>query len=98
LRLGSNPEGHLKLKSGGFTDLNFDVINWKEEGQKKTFIHKTQLNEYIEEAKKAEFKDQKSKALDKYQEALYFLQNDEIDDSLQKENIDELKAKISELT
>jgi len=60
----------------------------KKEKEIKTFIHKTQLNEYIEEAKKAEFKGQKSKALDKYQEALYFLQ---------KENIDELKTKISEL-
>ncbi len=77
-----------------------DKINMIEEKEKeiKTFIHETQLNEFIEEAKKAEFKGKKAKALDKYQEALYFLQNDEIDDSLQKEKIAEIKAKISELT
>jgi len=76
-----------------------DKLKEIEEREKeiKTFIHETQLNEFIEEAKKAEFKGQKAKALDKYQEALYFLQNDEIDDSFQKEKIAEIKAKISEL-
>ncbi len=70
----------------------------EKEKELKKFIHDTKLNEYLDEAKKAEFKGKKTKALDKYQEALYFLQNDEIDDSLQKEKINELKAKISELT
>lgn len=74
-----------------------DSLN-KREKEIKDFMHKTQLNEYLEEAKKAEFKGQKSKALDKYQEALYFLQTDEVDDSLQKEKIDEIKTKISELS
>lgn len=41
---------------------------------------------------------QKIKALNFYKEAFYFLQTDEIDDSLQKEKIDEIKAKISELS
>ncbi|MFX0137199.1 MAG: hypothetical protein ACFFDN_26405 [Candidatus Hodarchaeota archaeon] len=77
-----------------------DEINMVEGKEKeiKTFIHETQLNEFIDEAKKAEFKGQKARALDKYQEALYFLQTDEIDDSFQKEKIAEIKAKISELT
>lgn len=74
-----------------------DSLN-KRKKEIKNFMHKTQLNEYLEEAKKAEFKGQKSKALDKYQEALYFLKTDEVDDSLQKEKIDEIKSKISELS
>jgi len=74
-----------------------DSLN-KKEKEIKNFIHETQLNEFLEEAKKADFKGQKSKALDKYQEALYFLQTDEVDDSLQKEKIDEIKSKISKLS
>lgn len=64
----------------------------------RRFKHETQLNAYLEAAHKAEFKGQKKKALDQYQEALYFLQTDEIDDSLQKGKIGEIKTKISELS
>lgn len=64
----------------------------------KAFIHKIQFDEFLEKAKKAEFMGQKSKALNACKEALYFLQTDKIDDSLQKEEIDEIKAKISELS
>lgn len=63
----------------------------------RRFSHETQLNAYLEAARKAEFKGQKKKALDQYQEALYFLRSDEIDDSLQAEKIAEIEAKISEL-
>lgn len=61
------------------------------------YIHKTQLNFYLDEAKKAEFKGQKKKALDQYYEALYFLMHDEIDDSLQAEIISTIEVKIKEL-
>lgn len=74
-----------------------EELNNKEK-EIKNFIHETQLNDFIKEAKKAEFKGQKSKALDKYQEALYFLKTDEVDDSLQKDKINEIKSKISELS
>ncbi len=60
-------------------------------------IHETQLNSYLDEAKKAEFKGQKKKALDQYYEALYFLRNDDIDDRLQIEHISQVEAKIAEL-
>jgi len=60
-------------------------------------IHQTQLNSYLEEAKKAEFKGQRKKALENYYEALYFLKHDEIDDALQSENISALEARIAEL-
>jgi len=68
------------------------------EARVRRFTHETQLNAYLEEARKAEFKGQKKKALDQYQEALYFLRSDEIDDSLQAEKIGEIEAKISELS
>jgi len=59
--------------------------------------HETQLNAYLEAAKKAVFKGQNKKALDQYQEALYFLKNDNIDDDLQKEHIQTINKKITEL-
>lgn len=42
------------------------------EARVRRFSHETQLNAYLEAARKAEFKGQKKKALDQYQEALYF--------------------------
>jgi hypothetical protein len=68
------------------------------EARVRRFSHQTQLNAYLEAARKAEFKGQKKKALDQYLEALYFLRSDEIDDSLQAEKISELEAKIAELS
>jgi len=68
------------------------------EARIRHFSHEKQLNEYLEAARKAEFKGEKKKALDRYQEALYFLRNDDIDDSLQRGKICEIEAKISELS
>lgn len=68
------------------------------EARIRRFAHERQLNAYLEAAHKAEFKGQKKKALDQYQEALYFLRSDEIDDSLQEEKISGIEAKISELS
>ena len=67
------------------------------EGEVTDLVHKTQLSGYLDEAKKAEFKGQKKKALDQYYEALYFLRNDQINDTLQKENISFIESKITEL-
>lgn len=67
------------------------------ESQVKGFIHKTQLDSYLEQAKKAEFKGQNKKALDQYYEALYFLKNDAIPDATQKEQISFIEGKITEL-
>ena len=63
----------------------------------KQFIHKTQLDSYLEAARKAEFKGQNKKALDQYQEALYYLRTDAVDDSTQVSQIAELECKIKEL-
>lgn len=63
----------------------------------KNIVHKIHLESYLETARKAEFKGQKKRAIDQYQEALYFLRTDNIDDSLQGEKIREIEHKIEEL-
>jgi hypothetical protein len=62
------------------------------------FKQKAQLDFYLEDAKKAEFKGNKKKALDQYQEALYFLKTDNIEDDLQRDYINDINKKISELS
>lgn len=57
-------------------------------------IHSAQLEGYLDQAKRYEFKGNKKKALDLYYDALYFLKHDEIEDSLQAEHISALEAKI----
>ena len=52
---------------------------------------------FIEKAKKFEFKEQYSKALDQYYEALYVLKTDDVDDAEQGAEIKELELKIQEL-
>jgi hypothetical protein len=60
-------------------------------------MHQIQLNAYLEAAEKAELKGQKKKALDQYYEALYFLKHDEVDDSMQRDQISAIEAKIAEI-
>ena len=60
-------------------------------------LHKTNLFIFIESAKKAEFKGQKKKALDQYYEALYFLNNNDVDDNLSNDYLSQIKNKIAEL-
>lgn len=52
---------------------------------------------YVEAANKAEFKGNKKKAIDQYQEALYFLKTDDISDEEQGGQIAMLESKIEEL-
>lgn len=68
------------------------------EAKLRKVIQEIQLSSYLNDAKKAEFKGDKKKALDKYYEALYFLQHDEIDDALQTNEIEDIEAKIKELS
>jgi len=60
-------------------------------------MHRLQFDGYVEKARKEEFKGNEKKALDQYQEALFFLKNDEIDDHEQSAPIYELEIKIKEL-
>lgn len=67
------------------------------EAELKQEIHAIQLHEYLDAARKAEFKGNKKKALDQYYEALYFLRHDDIDDQLQEASIAEIEGKIKAL-
>ncbi len=67
------------------------------EKQVQSEIQRIQLHGYLDSAKKYEFKGQKKKALDQYYEALYLLRHDDVDDSLQKEQISFIESKIAEL-
>lgn len=64
----------------------------------RLLMHKSKIEGYITEARKAEFKGNAKKAIDQYQEALFYIQNDDIDDSMQSELITNVAAKLSELT
>ena len=97
-----------KAKINEINKVLIKIQEYKREIKNKTHInkvekefnrtkHETQLNVYMETAKKAEFKGQNKKALDQYQEALYFLKNDEIDDQFQKDNINKIDKKIKDL-
>ena len=63
----------------------------------RTEALKMQLYEFIQSAKKAEFKGNMKKAIDQFQEALFFLLNDDIPDEKQEKAISWLKKKIAEL-
>ena len=60
-------------------------------------IHAIQLHFFLDDAKKAEFKGNIKKALDKYLEALYFIKTDKIDDIKQQDTILNIENKIKEL-
>jgi len=60
-------------------------------------IHRVTLEGFLDAARKAEFKGNTKKAIDQYQEALYFLRNDDVDDSIQASELLEVEAKLQEL-
>lgn len=62
-----------------------------------SYIHKVQFDEFILNAEKNEFKGNIKKAIDQYQEALFFLKTDHIPDSDQSIIISELEDKINSL-
>jgi hypothetical protein len=63
----------------------------------KTKMHRAILDGYLDGARKAEFKNNSKKAIDQYQEALYYIKNDDIPDELQKSEIQEIESKIAGL-
>lgn len=68
------------------------------ESKLQELIHKAKLDGFLDAARKAEFKGQMKKAIDQYQEALYFILHDDIPDELQKGEIAEIDAKIKTLS
>lgn len=98
-----------KTKINHYTKVLLKVMEYKNKLQNpqqvekieailKHNIHQIQLDSYLDDAKKAEFKNQRKKALDKYYEALYFLKHDEIDDSVQQDHISMIEQKIKDLS
>jgi len=67
------------------------------EGRLAGFIHDKQLEGHLDAAQKAEFKGQPKKAIDAYQEALYLLRTDRIDDVKQAQQISEIEEKLKKL-
>lgn len=64
----------------------------------RLLMHKSKVEGFVTEARKAEFKGNVKKAIDQYQEALFYIKNDDIDDSLQVELITNIELKLQELT
>jgi hypothetical protein len=68
------------------------------ESELKSLMHQSKLDGFLDAAKKAEFKGNKKKAIDQYQEALYFIKNDDLPDEQQIQEINEIESKIKELS
>ncbi|NLE21927.1 MAG: hypothetical protein GX624_03990 [Actinobacteria bacterium] len=67
------------------------------EAEARAAVHGAKLGGFIEAAEKAEFKGNKKRALDQYQEALYFLKTDDIADDSQASEIARIAAKVEKL-
>ncbi|MCZ2260629.1 hypothetical protein [Sporosarcina sp. G11-34] len=62
------------------------------------YIHQTEYEDLLIKAEKEEFKGNKKKAIDRYQDVLFFLMKDDIDDDIQAVEIMALENKIEELS
>jgi len=80
-----------RLSSSPITELD------ELESEIREFVRTTQLESYLEAARKAEFKGQIKKAIDQYQEALYFLKTDDIPDNEQASHMTDIEKKLTEL-
>jgi len=77
---------------------NGDDHNFEQLLRLKLLMHKAKIEGYINEAKKAEFKGNTKKAIDQYQEALFYIENDDVDDSLQSDLINQVKERLAALS
>lgn len=76
----------------------YNYENQKLDKLTKDFIHKAEYNDLLEKAEKEEFKSNTKKAIDKYQDVLFFLRRDDIDDRLQAAEIEKIESKINSLS
>lgn len=74
-----------------------DDVSSTQESSLHSEIHRVKLDAFVDAARKAEFKGNTKKAIDQYQEALFFLRNDEIRDADQERVIGEIETKLKEL-
>ncbi|MFV0421327.1 hypothetical protein [Oleidesulfovibrio sp.] len=63
----------------------------------ESMIHETELGKLMEAAERHEFKENWKKALDAYQDVLFYLKKDNIDDGEQTEIIEDIHAKTIEI-
>lgn len=63
----------------------------------KKYIHTEELKALELTAERFEFKGNLKKALDSYQDVLFFLKKDEIDDAQQKTDLNRIENKIEQL-
>lgn len=96
IKINACNNGILKLRELA-KDVGYHPEIQRIAGELKKQAHILGYKSFIDAAQKAEFKDNLKKALDQYQEALYFLKTDEIDDSKQQDTIASLEVKIDEL-
>jgi len=80
-----------------YSDKKVSEILISEEESIRQSIHKMQLQLFIDEAEKALFMKQSKKALNKFQEALYFLKTDMIPDESQQDIIAHIEKKIMDI-
>lgn len=86
------------LKAQEIIQNSSDTLIGEElEHELKFLMHKAKLDGFLEAAKKAEFKGNKKKAVDQYQEALFFIRNDDVPDDQQSLEIRQIEAKLKEL-
>ena len=102
--LGSTPSG----KTNPLTKCMVKILELREDLEDKTlfdeyednlslYIHKTKFSIIVDEAKKLEFKENYKKALDQFQDALYYIKSNSLEREVLQGNIKVLESKIDEL-
>lgn len=79
------------------TDSSDPSVGQGIELELKSLMHKAKLDGFLDAARKAEFKGNTKKAIDQYQEALFFIKNDDVFDDQQNNEIEQIKSKLREL-
>lgn len=103
--VASSPKAKERALSAALVKLR-DVVKLLDDAEDteeleqklRQLMHRATLDGYLEEARKAEFKGNVKKAIDQYQEALYFIKNDGIDDELQQDQIGPIESKLKTLS
>jgi hypothetical protein len=95
-KVGAVNKGILELRELSQETGRHQVLE-KAAAQLKAYAHHLQFKAMIDDGEKAEFKGNLKKALDQYQEALFFVMKDDIPDSEQAGLIEKLKRKVEQL-
>ena len=103
-RLASTPSARERALAAGLLKLRETTEGLDERSAVKPLEdalrrekHRVVLDGHLEAARKAEFKGNTKKAIDQYQEALFFLRNDDINDAEQASSIRMIESRLEEL-